>query len=122
VQLHQLKAFSPATKRASHSPEQSFMLFTTVVESPLRPAATAAACPPSAAAEVVVAPAAVHIPQVLASLRKDFSVAAQNCWVKKGGAFTGELRWAGLHEAGGVIAVRCGACCGQARQAREGCL
>jgi hypothetical protein len=41
-----------------------------------------------------VAPAAVHIPQVQASLRKDFSVAAQNCWVKKGGAFTGELRWA----------------------------
>ncbi|KAL4857031.1 Triosephosphate isomerase [Chlorella vulgaris] len=41
--------------------------------------------------EVVVAPAAVHIPQVQASLRKDFSVAAQNCWVKKGGAFTGEL-------------------------------
>lgn len=53
-------------------------------------------CPPAPLpTEVVVAPAAVHIPQVLASLRKDFSVAAQNCWVKKGGAFTGELRWAG---------------------------
>ena len=64
------------------------------------PSAAAArpdACRPPPAppypAEVVVAPAAVHIPQVLSSLRKDFSVAAQNCWVKKGGAFTGELRW-----------------------------
>ena len=44
------------------------------------------------AAEVVVAPAAVHITQVKDSLRKDFEVAAQNSWVKKGGAFTGELR------------------------------
>lgn len=35
-------------------------------------------------------------PQVLSSLRKDFSVSAQNCWVKAGGAFTGELRWACL--------------------------
>ncbi|GAB4815782.1 hypothetical protein N2152v2_002828 [Parachlorella kessleri] len=41
--------------------------------------------------EVVVAPAAVHITQVKDSLRKDFEVAAQNSWVKKGGAFTGEL-------------------------------
>lgn len=29
-----------------------------------------------------------------AALRKDFSVSAQNCWVGKGGAFTGELRCA----------------------------
>ena len=40
-----------------------------------------------------MAPAAVHIPAVQAALRKDFAVAAQNCWVKAGGAFTGELRW-----------------------------
>ena len=39
-----------------------------------------------------MAPAAVHIPTVRAALRKDFAVAAQNCWVKGGGAFTGELR------------------------------
>ena len=45
---------------------------------------------------MVVAPAAVHIPQVLSSLRKDFFVAAQNCWVKGGGAFTGELRCGGV--------------------------
>ncbi|KAL4419856.1 hypothetical protein ABPG75_006954 [Micractinium tetrahymenae] len=51
----------------------------------------AAEVPGTDVVEVVVAPAAVHIPQVLASLRKDFSVAAQNCWVKAGGAFTGEL-------------------------------
>ena len=36
----------------------------------------------------------MHISQVKDSLRKDFEVAAQNSWVKKGGAFTGELRWA----------------------------
>ncbi len=41
-----------------------------------------------------MAPAAVHIGQVKESLRSDFEVAAQNCWVKGGGAFTGELRWA----------------------------
>lgn len=39
-----------------------------------------------------MAPAAVHIPAVLGALRKDFIVSAQNCWVGKGGAFTGELR------------------------------
>ncbi|EFN53775.1 triosephosphate isomerase cytoplasmic type [Chlorella variabilis] len=51
----------------------------------------AAEVPGTDVVEVVVAPAAGHFPQVLSSLRKDFSVAAQNCWVKKGGAFTGEL-------------------------------
>ena len=46
-------------------------------------------------AEVVVAPTAVHIPLVQAKLRKDFAVAAQNCWVKGSGAYTGELRSVG---------------------------
>lgn len=38
-----------------------------------------------------MAPAFVHIPATQASLRPDFSVSAQNCWVKGGGAFTGEV-------------------------------
>ncbi|CAI5993334.1 unnamed protein product [Closterium sp. NIES-65] len=41
--------------------------------------------------EVVIAPPAVYIPLVKAELRKDFAVAAQNAWVSKGGAFTGEV-------------------------------
>ena len=39
-----------------------------------------------------MSPTFVHIPAVLASLRKDFYVSAQNCWIKAGGAFTGEIR------------------------------
>ena len=42
-------------------------------------------------AEVVVAPAFVHIPQTLAALRKDFFVSAQDCWTKGNGAYTGEI-------------------------------
>ena len=42
-------------------------------------------------AEVVVAPAFVHIPQTLSSLRKDFAVSAQDCWTKGNGAYTGEI-------------------------------
>lgn len=41
--------------------------------------------------EVVVSPPYVFLPLVKDSLRSDFHVAAQNCWVKKGGAFTGEV-------------------------------
>ncbi|KAK1384837.1 hypothetical protein POM88_022572 [Heracleum sosnowskyi] len=41
--------------------------------------------------EVVVSPPYVFLPTVQASLKSDFQVAAQNCWVKKGGAFTGEV-------------------------------
>ncbi|XVE69192.1 hypothetical protein DITRI_Ditri09bG0131600 [Diplodiscus trichospermus] len=41
--------------------------------------------------EVVVSPPFVFLPLVKSSLRPDFHVAAQNCWVKKGGAFTGEV-------------------------------
>ncbi|RVX13732.1 Triosephosphate isomerase, cytosolic [Vitis vinifera] len=40
---------------------------------------------------VVVSPPFVFLPLVKSTLRPDFHVAAQNCWVKKGGAFTGEI-------------------------------
>ena len=43
-------------------------------------------------AEVVVSPPYVFLPLVKGSLRSDFHVAAQNCWVSKGGAYTGEVR------------------------------
>lgn len=42
--------------------------------------------------EVVVSPPFVFLPTVQSLLKADFQVAAQNCWVKKGGAFTGEVR------------------------------
>jgi len=41
--------------------------------------------------EVVVSPPFVFLQLVKSSLRPEFHVAAQNCWVKKGGAFTGEV-------------------------------
>ncbi|KAJ6424940.1 hypothetical protein OIU84_025668 [Salix udensis] len=41
--------------------------------------------------EVVVSPPFVFLPLVESLLRPDFQVAAQNCWVRKGGAFTGEI-------------------------------
>ncbi|KAF3782994.1 Triosephosphate isomerase [Nymphaea thermarum] len=41
--------------------------------------------------EVVVSPPYVFLPLVKGLLGADFSVAAQNCWVRKGGAFTGEI-------------------------------
>ncbi|XXG54603.1 hypothetical protein AAC387_Pa03g2442 [Persea americana] len=41
--------------------------------------------------EVVVAPPFVFLSFVKSLLRSDFQVAAQNCWVRKGGAFTGEI-------------------------------
>uniref|UniRef100_A0A1D1YRT2 Triosephosphate isomerase, cytosolic n=1 Tax=Anthurium amnicola TaxID=1678845 RepID=A0A1D1YRT2_9ARAE len=41
--------------------------------------------------EVVVSPPFVFLTLVKSLLRSDFSVAAQNCWVRKGGAFTGEV-------------------------------
>nr|AEK69741.1 (S)-tetrahydroprotoberberine oxidase [Corydalis saxicola] len=41
--------------------------------------------------DVVLSPPYVFLPLVKSSLRPDFHVAAQNCWVKKGGAFTGEV-------------------------------
>ncbi|GFZ14916.1 triosephosphate isomerase [Actinidia rufa] len=41
--------------------------------------------------EVAVSPPFVFLPVVKDLLRPDFHIAAQNCWVKKGGAFTGEV-------------------------------
>lgn len=41
--------------------------------------------------EIVVSPPFVFLPIVKSLLRSDFSIAAQNCWVRKGGAFTGEV-------------------------------
>ncbi|XP_072057788.1 triosephosphate isomerase, cytosolic-like [Arachis hypogaea] len=41
--------------------------------------------------EVVVSPPFVFLPVVKSLLRPDFHVAAQNCWVRKGGAYTGEV-------------------------------
>ncbi|CAL9134286.1 triosephosphate isomerase, cytosolic [Musa acuminata AAA Group] len=41
--------------------------------------------------DVVVSPSFVFLPLVKSSLRPEFHVAAQNCWVKKGGAYTGEI-------------------------------
>jgi len=49
------------------------------------------AVPSSDVVEVVVSPPYVFLPSVKNELRSDFQVAAQNCWVKKGGAFTGEI-------------------------------
>ncbi|XP_026658943.2 triosephosphate isomerase, cytosolic-like isoform X2 [Phoenix dactylifera] len=47
--------------------------------------------PASDVVEVVISPPFVFLPLVKSSLHPDFHVAAQNCWVKKGGAFTGEI-------------------------------
>ncbi|KAG1339294.1 Triosephosphate isomerase, cytosolic [Cocos nucifera] len=47
--------------------------------------------PSSDVVEVVISPPFVFLPLVKSLLRPDFHVAAQNCWVKKGGAFTGEF-------------------------------
>ncbi|CAK9319648.1 unnamed protein product [Citrullus colocynthis] len=41
--------------------------------------------------EVVVSPPFVFLSLVKSLLRSDIQVAAQNCWVRKGGAFTGEV-------------------------------
>ncbi|CAN6442641.1 unnamed protein product [Victoria cruziana] len=51
----------------------------------------AAEVPSEEVVEVVVSPPFVFLPLVKGLLRADFSVAAQNCWVRKGGAFTGEI-------------------------------
>ncbi|KAH6802374.1 triosephosphate isomerase [Perilla frutescens var. frutescens] len=51
----------------------------------------AAQVPSQDVVEVVVSPPFVFLPLVKESLRPDFHVAAQNCWVKKGGAYTGEV-------------------------------
>lgn len=47
----------------------------------------------SCCVEVVVAPVAVHIPYTQSNIQNNIKVAAQNCWVKGNGAFTGEIRY-----------------------------
>jgi len=42
---------------------------------------------------VVVSPPFVFLQQVKGLLLLDFAVAAQNCWVRKGGGFSGEIRF-----------------------------
>lgn len=51
----------------------------------------AAEVPSEDVVEVVVSPPFVFLPTVKGLLRADFAIAAQNCWVRKGGAFTGEI-------------------------------
>ncbi|XP_073288340.1 triosephosphate isomerase, cytosolic-like [Primulina huaijiensis] len=51
----------------------------------------AAEVPHEDVVEVVVSPPFVFLPIVKNLLRPDFYVGAQNCWVKKGGAYTGEV-------------------------------
>jgi triosephosphate isomerase (TIM) len=41
--------------------------------------------------EVVVAPVAIHIPEVVSTIKKDIAVASQNCNFKGNGAYTGEI-------------------------------
>ncbi|XP_057990654.1 triosephosphate isomerase, cytosolic-like [Hevea brasiliensis] len=43
--------------------------------------------------EVVISPPFVYLPLVKSLLRPDFQIAAQNCWVQKGGAFNSEVRY-----------------------------
>lgn len=44
--------------------------------------------------DVVVSPPFVYIDQVKNSLTDKIDIAAQNSWIGKGGAFTGEIRYA----------------------------
>lgn len=50
--------------------------------------------------EVVIAPPALYLIPVLESVRKEVKVAAQNCYVKLNGAFTGEISPSQLKDAG----------------------
>ena len=40
-----------------------------------------------------MSPPFVFLTSAKSELRPEIQVAAQNCWVKKGGAFTGEVRY-----------------------------
>eukprot|EP00252_Welwitschia_mirabilis_P014571 TRINITY_DN31_c0_g1_i1.p1 TRINITY_DN31_c0_g1~~TRINITY_DN31_c0_g1_i1.p1 ORF type:complete len:256 (-),score=53.16 TRINITY_DN31_c0_g1_i1:348-1115(-) len=51
----------------------------------------AAEVPPEDVVEVVVSPPFVFLSMVKSLLRSDFPISAQNCWIRKGGAFTGEI-------------------------------
>jgi len=50
--------------------------------------------------EVVISPPAIYLIPVLESVRKEIKVAAQNCYFKTSGAFTGEISPAQLVNAG----------------------
>jgi triosephosphate isomerase len=50
--------------------------------------------------EVVIAPTFVHLDYVKNNIKPRYQVAAQNCWVGKGGAFTGEISAEQLHDMG----------------------
>ena len=45
----------------------------------------------------MIAPPAIYLIPVRESVRKDIKVSAQNAYIKKSGAFTGEIRYAILH-------------------------
>ncbi|KAI0339294.1 triose phosphate isomerase [Trametopsis cervina] len=50
--------------------------------------------------EVVIAPPAIYLIPVAELVRKDVKIAAQNCYVKQTGAFTGEISASQLADAG----------------------
>ncbi|CAO2813816.1 unnamed protein product [Amaranthus hypochondriacus] len=50
--------------------------------------------------DVVVAPPFVYIDQVKSSLTNRIEISAQNCWIGKGGAFTGEISAEQLKDVG----------------------
>ncbi len=50
--------------------------------------------------DIIVAPTFIHLEQVQGALKKPYQLGAQNCWVGKGGAFTGEISAEQLHDVG----------------------
>lgn len=42
--------------------------------------------------EVVIAPPAIYLIQARELIRKEIQIAAQNCYFKESGAYTGEIR------------------------------
>lgn len=50
--------------------------------------------------DVVVAPPFIYVDWVRANIKGEYQVAAQNCWVKSDGAFTGEISAEMLVDAG----------------------
>ncbi|EFN54097.1 triosephosphate isomerase chloroplast type [Chlorella variabilis] len=60
----------------------------------------AGSVPPADKVEIVVAPTFVHLDMVKKTLNPPFEIGAQDCWVGKGGAFTGEVSAEMLHDFG----------------------
>lgn len=50
--------------------------------------------------DIIVAPTFIHLEQVQSGLKKPYQLSAQNCWVGRGGAFTGEICAEQLHDIG----------------------